>query len=404
VGNFRYAAIRADGERIAGQMEAKDRQAVFAHLDARNCYPIEAVEVGAGAGGRLVGLTVRRPRSADIALFTRELAWLLRAGLTLSRALEVLGEEIHLPRLASTISEVRAGIRAGQSLNEALTRAGGVFSPYYINMVRMAEASGTLVPVLEKIADSLEREQKVRRKIVSALTYPAVLVLLAIGALVFILLSVVPRLKDLVLGADAGQLPDSARRIIALSDWLQANGWSLLLAVLAGTALLIMLLRRPAVRRALYGAAIRVPVLGSLLRTALVVQFSRALATLLSAGVDLPMALNLMRTAFGLKEVESVVHRMETALRQGEDFLKPLEESWLFPRLLPKMMRVGEETGNLAPSVLQASAMFEDKLETAIQRSLTILEPVIIICVSLMIAAIISSIIGAIISVNDLAL
>jgi type II secretory pathway component PulF len=95
---------------------------------------------------------------------------------------------------------------------------------------------------------------------------------------------------------------------------------------------------------------------------------------------------------------------METALRQGEDFLKPLEESWLFPRLLPKMMRVGEETGNLAPSVQQASAMFEDKLETAIQRSLTILEPVIIICVSLMIAAIISSIIGAIISVNDLAL
>lgn len=401
--SFRYTAIRDDGERVVGKMEARDQQAVLAHLDALSFHPIGAVEVGPGHARRALGLGRMRPSANDLALFSRELGWLLRAGLVLTRALEVLSEEGHLPRLAKPIADIRAAIRTGQPLHEALAESSYVFTPYYVNMVRMAEASGTLVPVLERIADSLEREQKVWRKIVSASTYPVLLVCLATGALLFILLSVVPNLKDLILNSGA-DVPEAARFIIAVSDWLAANGWWLLVALLSVVAVSAIALRRSAVRRATYALAFCLPGIGNLLQLALVVKFSRTLATLLSAGVYLPTALSLMRTAFGLKGVETVIEETETALRRGEDYLLPLERSRLFPRLFAKLMRVGGETGNLAPSVQQASAIFEDKLDIAIERSLSVLEPLIIILVSLMIAAIISSIMSAIISVNDLAL
>jgi general secretion pathway protein F len=403
VASFRYAAVREDGEAVVGEMEARDQQAVLAHLDALSYHPIEAVEVGPSQVRRVFGRGRKRPSANDLALFSRELGWLLRAGLVLSRALEILSEEGHLPRLAKPIAGIRAAIRTGQPLHEALAEADDVFTPYYVNMIRMAEASGTLVPVLERIADSLEREQKVWRKIVSASTYPALLVCLATGALLFILLSVVPNLKDLIVNSGA-DVPEPARLIIALSDWLAANGWWLLVAVLSGVAASAMALRQSAVRRATYAAAFRLPGIGHLLQLALVVRFSRTLATLLSAGVYLPTALSLMRPAFDLREVETVIEETETALRRGEDYLLPLERSRLFPRLFSKLLRVGGETGNLAPSVQQASAIFEDKLDIAIERSLSVLEPLIIIVVSIMIAAIISSIMSAIISVNDLAL
>jgi general secretion pathway protein F len=403
VASFRYAAVRDDGEPVVGEMEARDQQAVLAHLDALSYHPIEAIEVSPSQARRVFEFGRKRPSANDLALFSRELGWLLRAGLVLSRALEILSEEGHLPRLAKPIAGIRAAIRTGQPLHEALAEADDVFTPYYVNMIRMAEASGTLVPVLERIADSLEREQKVWRKAVSASTYPAVLVCLATGALLFILLSVVPNLKDLIVNSGA-DVPEPARLIIALSDWLAANGWWLLLAVLSGVTASAIALRRSAVRRATYAAAFCLPGIGNLLQLALAVRFSRTLATLLSAGVYLPTALSLMRPAFGLKEVETVIEETETALRRGEDYLLPLERSRLFPRLFAKLLRVGGETGNLAPSVQQASAIFEDKLDIAIERSLSVLEPLIIIVVSLMIAAIISSIMSAIISVNDLAL
>lgn len=401
--NFRYAAVRADGEAVVGEIEARDQQAVLAHLDALSYHPIEAVEVGPSQARRELGHGRKRPSANDLALFSRELGWLLRAGLVLSRALEILSEEGQLPRLAKAIAAIRAAIRTGQPLHEALAEADDVFTPYYVNMIRMAEASGTLVPVLERIADSLEREQKVRRKIVSASTYPALLVCLAAGALLFILLSVVPNLKDLIVSSGA-DVPETARLIIALSDWLAANGWWLLVAMISGVAALAMALRRSAVRRATYAVAFRLPGIGNLLQLSLVVRFSRTLATLLSAGVYLPTALSLMRPAFNLKEVETVIEETETALRRGEDYLLPLERSRLFPRLFSNLLRVGGETGNLAPCVHQASSIFEDKLDIAIERSLSILEPLIIVVVSVMIAVMISSIMSAIISVNDLAL
>ncbi|CAN5232478.1 type II secretion system F family protein [soil metagenome] len=399
---FRYTAIRDDGAHISGRMEASSSEAVLAHLTALKHHPIEATALGEGTLAKL-SFRRRRPSFNDITLFTREMSWLLQAGLTLSKALDVLADEIRTPRLAPVLARIRSGIRGGQSLHDTLAGLNGVFSPYYINMVEIAEASGTLVPVLQRIAAAREREQATRRKLVSALSYPALLICLAIAAVTFILLTVVPRLKDLIVGSGA-PVPAEARRIIALSDWLLANGWSLLVVLAFGLTSLAFALRRAGFRSAIYKLAIKLPFVGSVLRTGLAVQFSRSLATLLAAGVSLPAALSLLRPAFTLPEVRNVIGRMETALRRGEDFVAPLEQSHLFPGLLARMLRVGEETGDFVPGIQHATVIFEEKLEIVIERTLTVLEPLIIVAVSAMIAVIIASIIGAIVSVNDLAI
>jgi general secretion pathway protein F len=272
----------------------------------------------------------------------------------------------------------------------------------FVSMVRAAEASGTLAEVLERIAETREREQKLRAKLFSALLYPSLLVLTAIASLLIILLFVVPRFKSMLLESRAN-IPTSAANIIAVSDWLGEN-WSMLAAGLAMAAVAILLLRRhKGIRRLFDRLALRLPVVGGLVRMNLTVRFCRTLGALLENGVALPTALSLTREVMGNDEAAAVVAAMGQELRKGSDLAKPMEASRLFPPIVIALIRVGEETGGLARSALHLAGMFEEKLDVAAQRLVTVLEPVIIIAVSTAVAAIVISIMGAVVSVYDMA-
>src|SRR3712207_1601994 len=226
--SFHYSALSGEGERIAGMMEGTDRASVLLRLSEAGHHPIEVVETSPSRPGRSWASLRRSVASfADITLFTRDLAWLLKAGLNLSAALDMLAKEAE-PRFAALIGDLRSGVRRGRAFHEALSDSGA-FSPYYVSMIEIAEASGTLVGVLERIAQTREREERIRRQITSALIYPLVLIALATGAIVFIMVYVVPSLKDLILGS-GGPVPESARFVIGMSDWLIAHGLTLLVA------------------------------------------------------------------------------------------------------------------------------------------------------------------------------
>jgi general secretion pathway protein F len=299
--------------------------------------------------------------------------------------------------------QIHADIAAGKSLAEALEARGSHFPPMFVSMVRAAEASGTLAEVLERIADTREREQKLRARLLSALLYPSLLIVTAVASLLVILLFVVPRFKSMLLDS-AVRVPPSTASIIAVSDWLAEN-WSALAAGLAIAVIaLLMLRRRRGVRRLLDRLALRLPVVGRLFRMNLTIRFCRTLGALLENGVALPTALNLTREALGNDEAAAVVAAMGQELRKGSDLAKPMEASRLFPPIVIALIRVGEETGGLAKSALHLANMFEEKLDVAAQRLVTILEPVIIMAVSIAVAAIVISIMGAVVSVYDLAI
>ena len=400
---FQYSAIRGDGERVNGTMEGSDRAVVIGRLGEQGLHPIDVSTAGQTvAAGRILSLGGGVASHRDITMFTRELAWLLKAGMSLNRALDILARESFGTAFAAIIATLRTEIRKGRSFHETIAETG-VFSNYYVSMIEVGEASGTLPAVLERVAQSRDREQKIRGRLVSALTYPSLLVALAFGAVTFIMVSVVPSIKDMITGSGA-PVPDSAKFVIGVSDWIIANGATAAIAVPLGLLLIMLLLGGRLMRRAVMAVALRLPLIGGLIRKSAVVQFCRVLGTLLSAGVSLPDSLKLMRPSTANRQIAGVLGQMEVALRRGDDFLAPLEQSRFFPKLLARMLRVGNETGNLTPSVLQVTEILEDELDTTIDRTLTLLEPAIILALSSVVAFIITSLMGAIISINDLAL
>lgn len=403
---YLYTAVSRTGDRLAGEMESASRETVLEHLHALGHLPVAVVEA-AGSGARRAhrgpGLLSRRPSSSQLTLFTHELAMLLKAGLPLDRSLELLERDAGSRSLSRLISRIGNQISEGRSLHAAMSAQEGVFPPFYTSMVRVAEASGTLDTVLQRIAQARTRVEKLRGKALSAVLYPCLLIVIAIAAVLIMLAFVVPRFKQMIVHSGT-EIPDAARIVIATSDWLIENGHTLAIGACAAIGLIVILWRRSDTRQHMEATLFRLPVVGHLMRLNLTIRFCRTLGLLLENGVDLPAAMTLIRDVIGNRMASRVIVEAHEALRKGRSFLDPLATAELFPPVVINMLRVGEETGSLAASALHMADMFEDKLETGMQRTFTIFEPVIIVLVSVFIAGIIISILGAVISINDLVL
>jgi general secretion pathway protein F len=400
---FRYTALDAAGRRVAGELEGPSREGVIRQLSEAGHFPIDVAARDGASPARSVLDLGRTASATEITQFTRQLAMLLTAGLTLPRAVGLIEAESRGQRLKRVARGINADIAAGKSLAEALEARGSQFPPVFVSMVRAAEASGTLPEVMERIAETREREQKLRAKLVSALLYPSFLIVTAVVSLLVIMLFVVPRFKAM-LGDSGIALPPSTAGIIAVSDWLSAY-WTTLAAALALAVIGLLLLRRqPGVRRLLDRAVLRLPVVGRLVRMDLTIRFCRTLGSLLANGIAVPTALNLTREVMGNQAAAGAVAAMGRELRKGSDLARLMEASRLFPPVVIAIMRAGEESGGLAKSALYLANMFEERLDLATQRLVTVLEPVIIVVVSVVVAAIVVSIMGAVVSVYDLAL
>jgi general secretion pathway protein F len=403
---FRYTAVDHSGQRIAGEIQGVTREAVVRQLSEAGHFPIDVTEGMVGTpspGRRAFPAFGRMVSAAEITQFARQLAILLNAGLTLSRAIALIEGEAGSRRLKGLLRQVHADIADGKSLADALETRAGQFPAVMVSMVRAAEASGTLPDTLERIADTREREQRLRAKLVSALLYPSFLIVTAVASLIVIMLLVVPRFKAML--ADPGvRLPPATATIIAVSDWLTEHGASAAAGLAIAVVGALVLRRQPGVRRFLDRAVLRLPLIGNLARMSLTVRFCRTLGALIANGIAVPAALNLTRETLGNHAAASAVGAMGRELRKGGDLARLMEASHLFPPIVIAIMRAGEETGGLAKSALYLADMFEQQLDVATQRLVTILEPVIIVVVSAVVAAIVVSIMGAVVSVYDIAL
>jgi general secretion pathway protein F len=403
---YRYSAISRSGTKLSGEIEAASRTIVLEDLHKLGHLPVEVVEStrarGASSGGRSA-LFSGRPSTRQVTLFTRELAMLLKAGLPLDQSLGFLARDTRSKRLSRVIGELGAQVGNGKSFFEALQMQGQVFPSVYVSMVRVAEASGSLDTVLERIAHGREKAEKLRSKALSEILYPCLLVVMAIAAVTIMLTVVVPRFKEMIVNAGT-EAPDQARLVIAASDWLVANGQMLAIGLAAAVLAVIFAWNQGVGRQKLEWLLLRMPLVGTMIRLNLTVRFCRTLGMLLENGVELPAAMKLVRDVIGSNYAARVLDQAYDALRKGKSFLEPLSQSGLFPAVVINMLRVGEETGSLTSSFFYMADMFEEKLETAVQRTFTIFEPVVILLVSVFIAGIIISILGAVISINDLAI
>ncbi len=405
--HFTYTAIGRDGSKLAGEMEAGTRESVVAALNKLGHLPVNVVEAPAGQRSQSATKAISwfdgKPSTTQVTLFTRELAILLKAGLPLDQSLALLEHDAGSKRVRQLIAVLAEQIKNGKSLHEAMATRPESFPPVYSNMVRVAEASGTLDSVLARIAQTRERSEKLRSKALSQLLYPSMLILMAIAAVVIMLTFVVPRFKDMIVKS-GGEVPDQARLVIAASDWLVANGTMLAASVSVVIIALVFSWQRGLGRQSIEALLLRTPLIGYVMRLNLTVRFCSTLGVLLENGVELHAAMKLVRDIIGNNLAAAVLDQSYDALRKGRSFIEPMAKSNLFPPVVLSMLRVGEETGNLTQSCFHMSDMFEDKVETAVQRIFTVLEPVVILFVSVFIGGIIITIFGAVISMNDLAM
>ena len=404
---YTYTAISRTGSRVSGEMEASAKQSVLEALHKLGHLPVEVREstnaAGDGAatqGGLFSGL----PSPKQITLFTRELGILLAAGLPIDQSLSLLEQDAPAGKMRRLISAISEQIRNGKSLHEALSAQPAAFPPVYTSMVKVAEASGSLETVLLRIAQSREKAEKLSSKALSQMLYPSMLIVMAIAAVTIMLTFVVPRFKDMIVQQGSNEVPDQARFVIAMSDWLVANGQSILIVLAIIASVVFLAWHRGWGRQAIEDMLLRMPVVGHVMRLNLTVRFCRTLGALLENGVELHAAMKLVRDVIGNRVVAAVLDESYDALRKGRSFLEPLANSKLFPPVVISMLRVGEETGNLTNACAHMADMFEDKMETAVQRTFTLLEPAVILLVSIFIGGIVVSIFGAVISMNDLAM
>lgn len=399
---YSYKAVKLDGEVQEGVLEAPSEAELTRKLQQAGLIPIRTRT--AGALGTLLGGRKKQGFAAkDVLLVTRELATLLEAGLTLDRSLQILIDLADAEEKARLLGSLQEAVRGGAVFSDALERHPEVFPRLYVNMVRAGEASGALDAVLGRLADYLEQAQALKETVKSALVYPSILVFVAALSLVVLLMFVVPQFKQLF--ADLGAaLPLPTQIVIGIGDLFRDYWWALVALVALVAALVARALQNPQVRYQWDRRVLRAPLFGELLWKLDTARFSHTLATLLKNGLPLLSALTLSKEVVGNRRIVELLGETAEELKHGKGLAGPMLSREVLPKLALQMIKVGEESGSLDAMLGKVAGVYDQETRATVQRMLTLLEPILIIGLGVIIAAIIMSILLAILAANDLVL
>jgi general secretion pathway protein F len=397
VSSFRYTAVDAQGARQQGTLEAEHARAARAQLRERGWLP-EVVEELQSRERR--GLS-RRVTSADLALFSRQFATLLAAGLSIERALAALGEQAEVGALSEALKETHRDVMAGQPLAVALERQGKAFPRFYPAIVRAAEESGALPQVMERLAGYLERGQALRHKVMLALIYPLVVSVVALLVIGLLLTYVVPQVVTVFEHAH-GQLPLLTRIMIALSDGLRATWWLLLATLVAAIAAARAALKQPAVRLAWHGWLLKLPLIGRLRVGIATARFANTLSVLVGSGVPVVTALSQSAAALDDAQFAAAAAQAAERVRQGMAISRALREAGHFPPMLLHLTASGEAGGELARVLEQAARQQELMVETRLSALTSLLEPLLILVMGGVVLLIVLATLQPIIEMNQL--
>lgn len=402
---FRWAAIDGGGEVLRGVMEAADRAAVIERLQRQGQIVLQAEPADRrGALAEIFQIEIGGARGLDkaaLAEVTRELAIMLTAGQDLDRALRFVAENTRSSRARAVLGNIRDKVRAGSSLAAALAAEPRSFSKLYVGLIRAGEAGGALPATLDRLANLLERERSLNAGLQAALTYPALLILAAVGSVVLLLEYVLPQFTPLFEQAGA-KLPTATRALMAVGGALGTVGPWLLLGLLLSAVVIRRLLAKPVYRIRVDRLLLRLPVLGGLMRETLAARFTRTLGSLLQNGVSLILALGIAKDALGNLAAAAAVEAAANAAKGGAGLARPLAEAEVFPARTIHLLQLGEEAAQLAAMALKAADIHDEQARLKMQRLVALAVPIITITMGLVVAGIIGALLTAMLNLNDL--
>ena len=384
---YLYRGRSRAGTEVRGQRRAASRQALANMLGREQVRPVMIKEKG---GRRLFSRSGGRVKPRELAVFTRQFSVMIDAGLPLVQCLESLGQQQENSAFQSVLQAVREDVENGTSLASALEQHPGVFDPLYSSMVAAGEAGGILDTILRRLSTYIEKAVKLKRAVVSAMVYPAVVLAVAMAIVLLILWKVVPMFATLFTSLQA-ELPWPTQVVIATSRLV---GHSIPFLMLGAFGLVYTFRRfyaTPGGRHAIDRALLRIPVLGGVMRKIAISRFSRTLATLLSGGVPILESLAITARTAGNAVVEEAVLKTRGAVQEGKAMAETLRNSRIFPPIVTQMVRVGEQTGALDAMLTKLAEFYEDEVDAAVSDLLTALEPLLILLLGLLVGGIVIS-------------
>lgn len=407
--NFIYSALDAKGEQKSGVIAANSENEAIQQLRNNGLYPTQIQEEGKAskkakaaiapkAKGKVKGKSVAKSggsvKPKNLTIFTRQLATLIDSGLPLLRSLTVLEKQEPNPMLRATVGALAENVQGGSTFSESLAQHPKIFNKLYVNMVKAGELGGVLEVVLNRLAEYQEKAQKLKNKIVSAMVYPVIVMFIAVAILVFLMIFIVPKFKEMFTSTDQ-ELPLISQIVFGTSEFFLARPLFLpnvfFLFVVVGVAILLFNMwgKTKGGRSAIDLIKLRMPILGDIQRKSAVSRFSRTLGTLVTSGVPILQALNITRDTAGNVVISSAIEKVHEAVKEGETIVTPLQASGVFPNMVISMVDVGEETGQLPEMLLKVADVYDDEVDNAVTALTSILEPIMIVILALIVGSVV---------------
>jgi type IV pilus assembly protein PilC len=385
---FTYRGVNRMGTTVAGEREADSKAALQAILRRENINVSKLSEKGKEFNFPTFGTGVEEK---ELAIFTRQFSVMIDAGLPLVQCLEILAGQQENKTFQKILNGVRASVEGGATLSASMKQHGKVFDPLYYNMVEAGETGGILDTILQRLAQYIEKNVKLKRAVKSAMIYPVAVLSIAAGVIILLLWKVVPVFTTLFngLGAD---LPLPTRAVIAMSNFV-GSIYGLLIAVfIAGAIVAIKMWQKtPVGRMTIDRIILKLPVVGIVMRKIAVARFTRTLGTLISSGVPILEGLDITARTSGNAVIERAISMTRKAVEAGRSLVEPLKETEVFPGMVTQMIGVGEQTGAMDAMLSKIADFYEDEVDAAVKDMLTAIEPIMIVFLGVVVGGVVIS-------------
>ena len=418
---YEYIALDARGQESRGVIEASTSNDAVGQLRQAGYFPTSVTEEGKGTPvkqskkaqkqmkaasapkAKKGGITLfsrKTVKSKTLMIFTRQLATLIDAGLPLLRGLNVLAKQEKDAVLRNTINALADAVQGGSTFSESMAQHPRIFNKLYINMVKAGELGGVLELVLQRLAEFQEKAQRIKNKVLAAMAYPVIVLLIAVAIMLFLLAFIVPKFEQIfkdMLGNKP--LPPLTQWVINASNAIKSQWYWIALAIFGIVVIYKMVARTPGGRAFIDRMMLRAPLFGDLTRKSSISRFSRTLGTLVTSGVPILQALNITRDTAGNAIVADAVTKVHDAVKEGESIVQPLEASGVFPPMVISMVDVGEETGQLPEMLLKIAEVYDDEVDNAVEGLTSLLEPIMIVLLALIVGTIVIALFMPLISI-----
>ncbi|HEX7862214.1 MAG TPA: type II secretion system F family protein [Verrucomicrobiae bacterium] len=420
---FNYVAMDSRGKETKGTLDVANQNEAISRLKEMGYFPTKVTEAekpkadkkgkpassaSSGSKGAKKGINISIPglggkvKSKVLTTFTRQLATLVDAGLPLLRGLRVLEKQERNATLKRIIGDLAVSIEGGSTFSEALAQHPKVFNRLFVNMVKAGELGGVLEVVLNRLSEFMEKAQKIKGKVVAAMFYPAAVMFVAVTILIILMVFVVPKFKQIFADMLEGKpLPGFTTLVLSISEII-ANNFLISLGVIIGVFILFKLFVRTKFGRKLFDRVkLHFPVLGPVISKVAIARFTRTLGTLISSGVPILQALNIVKETSGNVIISNAVASVHESVKEGETITQPLEASRVFPPMVISMVDVGEQTGALPEMLMKIADNYEDEVDNAVSAMTSLLEPIMIVFLAVIVGSIVIALFLPLISLID---